>query len=79
MQRGLRVITLQWAIEKSLLLLSQYWKNEWLDGTTIISYFGGSNNNFTDGKLKSSLVKQNTKGNVSINIALAYTVKTAFV
>ena len=45
----------------------------------IISYFGCSNNIFTDGKLKSGIVKQNTKGNVSINIALAYTVKTAFV
>ena len=28
MQRGLRVITLQGAIEKSPLLLSQYWKND---------------------------------------------------
>ena len=28
MQRGLRVITLQGAIEKSPILLSQYWKNE---------------------------------------------------
>ena len=79
MQRGLRVITLQWAIEKSSILLSQYLKNEWLDGTIIISYFSGSNNIFTDGKLKSGIVKQKTKGNVSINIALAYTVKTAFV
>ena len=45
MQRGLRVITLQGAIEKSPILLSQYWKFE-LDGTIIISYFGGSNNIF---------------------------------
>ena len=37
MQRGLRVITLQGAIEKF----------EWLDETIIISYFGGSNNIFT--------------------------------
>ena len=22
----------------------QYWKNEWLDGNIIFSYFGGSNN-----------------------------------
>ena len=28
MQIGLRVITLQGAIEKSPILLSQYWKNE---------------------------------------------------
>jgi hypothetical protein len=28
MQRGLRVITLQGAIKKSQILLSQYWKNE---------------------------------------------------
>ena len=48
MQRGLRVITLQGAIKKSPILLSQYWKFEWLDGTIIISYFGGSNNIFTD-------------------------------
>ena len=48
MQRGLRVIALQGAIEKSPILLSQYWKNEWFDGTIIISYFGGSNNIFAD-------------------------------
>ena len=47
-QKGLRVITLQGAIEKSSILLSQYWKNEWLDWTIIISYFGGSNNIFAD-------------------------------
>ena len=39
---------LQGAIEKSPLLLSQYWKSEWLDGKIIISYFGGSNNIFAD-------------------------------
>ena len=50
MQRGLRVITLQGAIKKSQILLSQYWKNEWLDGSIIISYFGGSNNIFADFK-----------------------------
>ena len=38
MQRVLRVITLQGAIEK----------NEWLDSTINISYFGGSNNIFDD-------------------------------
>ena len=48
MQRELRLITLQGAIEKSPILLSQYWKNEWLDGTKIISYFCGSNDNFAD-------------------------------
>ena len=46
MQRGLRGITLQGALEKSPILLSQYWNLEWLDGTIIISYFGGSNNIF---------------------------------
>ena len=30
------------------ILLSQYWKNECLDGTIIISYFGGSNNILAD-------------------------------
>ena len=48
MQRGIIVITLQRAKEKSPILLSQYWKTEWLDGTIIISYFGGSNNIFAD-------------------------------
>ena len=48
MQRGLRLINLQWAIEKSPILLLQYWKNEWLGGNIIISYFGGSNNIFAD-------------------------------
>ena len=48
MQRGLRVITLQGAIEKIPILLSQYWKNEWLEGNIIISYFDGSNNIFAD-------------------------------
>ena len=48
MQRGLRMITLQGAIEKSPILLSQYWKNEWLDGNIIILYFAGSNNIFAD-------------------------------
>ena len=48
MQRRVRVITLQGAIEKSPILLSQKWKNEWLDGTIIILYFGGSNKIFDD-------------------------------
>ena len=47
-KKDARVITLQGAIEKSLILLSQYWKVECLDGTIIISYFGGSNNIFVD-------------------------------
>jgi hypothetical protein len=46
------VITLQGAIEKSPILLSQYWKFEWLDGPIIISYFGGSNHIFADCNLK---------------------------
>ena len=29
-------------------IASQYWKNEWLDGNIIISYFGGSDNIFAD-------------------------------
>ena len=48
MQKGLKLITLQGAIEKSPILLSQYCKNECLDGNIIISYFGGSNNIFAD-------------------------------
>ena len=42
------MITLQGAIEKSPILLSQYWKIEWLDGNIIISYFGDNNNFFAD-------------------------------
>ena len=48
MQRELRVITLQGAIEKSTILLLQYWNNECLDSTIIILYFGGSYNIFAD-------------------------------
>ena len=51
MWKGLRVITLQEAIRKSPILLSQYCKNEWLVSTIIISYFGGSNNIFADCRL----------------------------
>ena len=51
MQRELRAITLQGAIDKSQILLLQYWKFEWLDCTIIISYFGGSNNIFANSKL----------------------------
>ena len=43
-----KVITLQGAIGISPILLSQYWKFEWLDGTIIISYFDGGNNIFVD-------------------------------
>ena len=46
-----REITKWGAIEKSPILLSQYWKNEWLNGNIIISYFGGSNNIFADCRL----------------------------
>ena len=42
------MITLQGAIEKSPILLLQYWNFEWLDGTKIISYFGVSNNIIAD-------------------------------
>ena len=38
------MITLQGAIEKSPILLSQYLEFKGLDGTIIISYFGGRNN-----------------------------------
>ena len=48
MHRGLRVITLQGAMEESPILVSQYWKNQLLDGTIIISYFDGSNNIFAE-------------------------------
>ena len=48
LQSGLRVKTLQGAIEKSPILLLQYWKFESLDGTPIISYFDGSNKIFAD-------------------------------
>ena len=48
MQKGLKLISLQGAIEKSPILLLQYWQNEWLNGNIIISYFGGSNNIFAN-------------------------------
>ena len=50
-QKGCKVIksdTLQGAIEESPILLLKYWKFEWLYGTIINSYFGGSNNIFAD-------------------------------
>ena len=43
MQRGLRVITLWGAIEKSSILEIRI-----MDGNIIISYFGGSNNIFAN-------------------------------
>ena len=43
------MITIQGAIEKNCD--SNIGKNEWLDGTLIISYFGGSNNIFADCRL----------------------------
>ena len=42
------MITLQGAIQKGQILLSQYLNNEWLDGTINISYFDGSKNIFAD-------------------------------
>ena len=48
MQIRLRVITLHEATEKSFNIAIRYWKNEWLDTTIIISYFGGINNIFAD-------------------------------
>ena len=45
MQRRLRVLTYKENREKYYIAIA-YWKNEWLDGTIIISYFGGSNNIF---------------------------------
>ena len=64
MQKGLRVITLQGAIEKI------DWKNEWLDGTIIISYFGGSNNIFADCKQSQTVfpIKCQCKRNAKIYI-----------
>ena len=55
MQIRLKVITLQGAIEESPILLSQYWKFEWLDGTIINSYFGGSNNIFAECGIKQAV------------------------
>ena len=43
-----RAITKCEAIKKSPILLSKYWKNWQLDSTIIISYFGCTNNIFTD-------------------------------
>ena len=47
-QTILEATTLQGAIENNPILLTQYWKIECLDSTTIILYFGGTNNIFTD-------------------------------
>ena len=47
MQRGLRLITYSAYKEKSNIAITIL-KNEWLDGTIIISYFNGSNNIFAD-------------------------------
>ena len=44
-QRRLRAITLQGSIEKSPMLLLQYWK---IVNKSTISYFGGTNNIFAD-------------------------------
>ena len=61
MQRGVRVITLEGAIEKSPILLSQYWKNGSFDGTILISYFGGSNNIYADCTANDLILYTNTK------------------
>ena len=46
-----RAIALWEAIEKSLRLLSRYWKNQQFDSASkIIAHFWGSNNIFTDCK-----------------------------
>ena len=45
-QRRSRAITLQGAIEKIPILLSQYWDNDKFDSFKINPYFGGYNNNF---------------------------------
>ena len=38
----------RYRLKRELSKKQQYWKNEWLDDTLIISYFGGSNNIFAD-------------------------------
>ena len=52
MQRRLRAITLKGAIQRSSILLAQYWKHEW-DSSMIISHFGCTNIIFTDCKGRS--------------------------
>ena len=47
-QKGLRVITLQGAIKKVQCCFHNIGNFVWMDGTIIISYFGGSNNIFAD-------------------------------
>ena len=76
MQRGLRVITLQEAIKKSPILLSQYWKNEWLDCTIIISYIGGSNNIFTDCTYNLELIINKKLFDHNLNFSYPYTIHT---
>ena len=43
-----RMITIKGAIEKSPILLLQYWKNKEFHSIIIILYFGGTNNIFAD-------------------------------
>ena len=51
-QIRLRVITLKGALQRSSILLSQYWKHEW-DSSMIILHFGGTNIIFADCKGRS--------------------------
>ena len=49
--------TLQGLIEKSPIFLSQYLKNEWLDGNTIISYLVGSNSIWSSNRIMSMILR----------------------
>ena len=74
MQKGLKLISLQGAIEKSPILLSQYWKNEWSDGTIIISFFGGSNNIFADWNSKIKMMDKISNKSFIMQVQVSFTV-----